>query len=88
LPAAAPTGSFDARGEFIRGLLEIDEAQAIVVERIVAEFAAGRSSIQIATCLIAEGIPGRVAASGMRRRSAGTRRRRRASSTIRSMSVD
>ncbi|MEA1086459.1 recombinase family protein, partial [Sphingomonas sp. CD22] len=48
----------DARGELIRGLLETDQTQAIIVERIFAEFAAGRSSIQIATCLNADGIPG------------------------------
>ncbi len=48
----------DARGEIIRGLLEIDAAQAVVVERIFAEFAAGASSIEIATRLNADGIPG------------------------------
>ncbi|RZL73717.1 MAG: recombinase family protein, partial [Sphingomonas sp.] len=48
----------DARGEIIRGLLEIDTPQAVVVERIFTEFAAGASSIQIATRLNADGIPG------------------------------
>ncbi len=50
--------TLDARGEVIRGLLEIDAAQAVIVERIFAEFAAGASSIQIATRLNADGIPG------------------------------
>jgi hypothetical protein len=48
----------DARGEIIRGLLEIDTEQVVVVERIFTEFAAGASSIQIATRLNADGIPG------------------------------
>jgi site-specific DNA recombinase len=48
----------DAKGEFQRGLLEIDEAQAGVVHRIFAWFAAGLSSIQIATRLNEEGVPG------------------------------
>jgi site-specific DNA recombinase len=48
----------DARGKIIRGLLEIDAAQAVIVERIFTEFAAGASSIQIATRLNADGIPG------------------------------
>ena len=48
----------DDRGEIIRGLLEIDEAQAAIVERIFTEFAAGASSIQIATRLNADGVPG------------------------------
>jgi len=50
--------NLDARGEIIRGLLEIDAAQAVIVERIFAEFAAGASSIQIATRLNGDGIPG------------------------------
>ncbi|WP_408642050.1 recombinase family protein [Sphingomonas radiodurans] len=50
--------SLDARGELIRGLLEIDEDKAPIVDRIFAEFAAGASSIQIATGLNADGIPG------------------------------
>ncbi len=48
----------DASGEVQRGLLEIDEAQAEVVGRIFAWFAAGLSSIQIATRLNDEGVPG------------------------------
>jgi site-specific DNA recombinase len=48
----------DARGELIRGILEVNEAQAIVVKRIYSEFAAGRSAIQIATRLNKDGIPG------------------------------
>jgi site-specific DNA recombinase len=48
----------DDRGERIRGLLEVDEAQAAIVERIFSEFAAGASSIQIATRLNADGVPG------------------------------
>jgi site-specific DNA recombinase len=50
--------SFDARGEFIRGLLKADEHQASIVARIFAEFSAGASSIQIATRLNADGVPG------------------------------
>ncbi len=48
----------DARGELIRGLLEVDEDQATIVQRIFDEFSAGRSSIQIATGLNQDGIPG------------------------------
>ena len=48
----------DAQGEVIRGLMEIDQGQAVIVDRIFNEFAAGRSSIQIATGLNASGIPG------------------------------
>ncbi len=48
----------DGRGEIIRGLLEIDDAQAAIVDRIFSEFAAGASSIQIATRLNADGVPG------------------------------
>jgi site-specific DNA recombinase len=48
----------DANGEVQRGLLEIDEAQAGVVRRIFAWFAAGLSSIQIATRLNEERVPG------------------------------
>lgn len=48
----------DARGEVIRGVLEIDPAEADIVKRICTEFAAGRSSIQIATGLNADGEPG------------------------------
>ncbi|WP_443025467.1 recombinase family protein [Sphingomonas sp. Leaf231] len=48
----------DAKGELIRGLLGIDEEQAVIVRRIFSEFAAGASSIQIATRLNADGIAG------------------------------
>ncbi|PCG13089.1 recombinase family protein [Sphingomonas adhaesiva] len=48
----------DARGEPIRGLLEIDAPQADIVRRIYTEFAAGQSSIQIAKGLNEDGIPG------------------------------
>ncbi len=48
----------DDRGERVRGLLEVDKAQAAIVERIFTEFAAGASSIQIATRLNADGVPG------------------------------
>jgi site-specific DNA recombinase len=48
----------DDRGERIRGLLEIDEAKAAIVGRIFTEFAAGASSIQIATRLNTDGVPG------------------------------
>ncbi|WP_443024660.1 recombinase family protein [Sphingomonas sp. Ag1] len=48
----------DAREEVIRGLLDIDEQHATIVRRIFLEFAAGASSIQIATRLNAEGILG------------------------------
>ncbi len=48
----------DDRGERVRGLLEVDKAQAAIVARIFTEFAAGASSIQIATRLNADGVPG------------------------------
>ncbi len=48
----------DGRGELIRGLLEVEKDQATIVQRIFDEFAAGRSSIQIATGLNQDGIPG------------------------------
>jgi site-specific DNA recombinase len=48
----------DAHGDAIRGLLEIDEEQAAIIRRIFSEFAAGASSIQIATRLNADGIAG------------------------------
>ncbi|WP_281356842.1 recombinase family protein [Sphingomonas hominis] len=48
----------DARGELIRDLFEIDAVQTIVVERIFAELAAGRSSIQVTTGLNASDILG------------------------------
>ncbi|WP_380784082.1 recombinase family protein [Sphingomonas sp. R86520] len=48
----------DAKGEVIPGILEIDEEPAGVVRRIFVWFAAGLSSIQIATRLNEEGVPG------------------------------
>ena len=48
----------DASGEPIRGERTIDEAEAAVVRRIFAMFAAGQSPIAIARSLNAEGIPG------------------------------
>lgn len=48
----------DARGELVRGLLEVDEDRAPIINRIFKEFAGGASSIQIATRLNADGIPG------------------------------
>jgi hypothetical protein len=48
----------DAQRGMIRGILEIDENTAQIVRRIFAWFAAGLSSIQIATRLNEEGVPG------------------------------
>lgn len=48
----------NANGELIRGLLEIDPVQADLVRRILTDFAAGQSSIQIAKALNEEGVPG------------------------------
>ena len=48
----------DAKGELVRGLLEVDEEQAQIVQRIFAWFAAGLSSIEIAKRLNEEGVPG------------------------------
>lgn len=48
----------DADGRVVNGVFEIDPEQAEVVRRIHRDFAAGRSSIQIATALNAERIPG------------------------------
>ncbi len=48
----------DARGELQRGLLEIHEPSAEFVRRIFTEFASGKSSIQIATDLNLDGVPG------------------------------
>jgi site-specific DNA recombinase len=48
----------DAKGELIRGLIEIDPETAPIVRRIFNEFAAGRSAIQIAKALNEEGVPG------------------------------
>ncbi|MCW5761460.1 MAG: recombinase family protein, partial [Phenylobacterium sp.] len=49
---------YDEKGERRRGLLEIDEAQAAVVRRILRDYAAGRSPLDIAAALNAEGVPG------------------------------
>lgn len=48
----------DAKGELVRGLLEVSVEEAEVVRRISADFAAGLSSIQIATRLNQKGVPG------------------------------
>ncbi len=48
----------DARGELVRGLLGIDEAQAEIVRRIFRDFAGGLSSIAIAKALNEEGVRG------------------------------
>ena len=48
----------DERGEVVRGVFEIDDREAEVVRRIYAEFAAGRSAIQIATGLNLDMVPG------------------------------
>jgi len=48
----------DEGGRAVRGLREIDEAQAAIVRRIFTEYAAGRSPVAIARQLNAEGIPG------------------------------
>ncbi len=48
----------DGDGRVVNGVFEIEPGQAEVVRRIYREFAAGRSSIQIATALNADGIPG------------------------------
>lgn len=48
---------FDEQGEAIRGLREIDDAQAEVVRRIFASYAAGKSALAIVAALNADGIP-------------------------------
>jgi hypothetical protein len=48
----------DARGELVRGGLEIDEAKATIIRRIFGEFAAGLSPRAIAGKLNNEQIPG------------------------------
>ncbi len=48
----------NCEGELVRGEREIDPAQALIVERILREFAAGRSPRAIACDLNAEGIAG------------------------------
>ncbi|MGE4085946.1 MAG: recombinase family protein [Vicinamibacterales bacterium] len=48
----------DGRGEPVRGLREIDAAEAEVVRRIFRDYAAGASPRAIAAALNAEGVPG------------------------------
>lgn len=48
----------DEKGNVIPGLREIDEDKAEIVRRIFRDFAAGKSSVQIATDLNREGVPG------------------------------
>lgn len=50
--------AYDAAGEPLRGLLEIDEDQAQVVRRIFREYAAGASPLAIAAALNAEAVAG------------------------------
>ena len=47
----------NAKGEPIKGVLEIDPVTAPVVQRIYQDFAAGRSAYQIAVALNEDGIP-------------------------------
>ena len=48
----------DDRGQFVRGLREIDPDQATIVRRIFREYAAGQSARQIAERLNTEGVRG------------------------------
>lgn len=48
----------DEGGRAVRGLREIDEAQAAIVRRIFTDYAAGKSPVAIARQLNAEGVPG------------------------------
>ena len=50
--------SLDERGNLQPGVLEIHQPSAGIVRRIFREFARGRSSIQIATDLNRDGVPG------------------------------
>ena len=50
-------GGLDAKGQPIRGGLEIDETEARVIRRIFEEYAAGRSPLHIAAALNADGVP-------------------------------
>lgn len=50
-------GGIDAKGQPIRGGLEIDEAEARVIRRIFEEYANGRSPLHIAAALNADAIP-------------------------------
>lgn len=47
-----------AGGEIVRSIMEISEEEAEIVRRILRKFADGRSSLQIATGLNLDGIPG------------------------------
>jgi site-specific DNA recombinase len=47
-----------SEGELVRGELEIVEAQALTIDRVFREFAAGKGSRAIARDLNAEGVPG------------------------------
>jgi site-specific DNA recombinase len=53
-----PKRLYDAAGERLRGELEIDEAEQLVVERIFREYAAGAAPRAIVARLNAEGVPG------------------------------
>jgi site-specific DNA recombinase len=62
-PAGLPYGyrkanRLDAKGELVRGLREIHEDQALVVQRIFSEYASGLSARAIAERLNNEGVPG------------------------------
>jgi len=50
--------TYDATGEPVRGLLEVDEVQAETVRRIFRDYAAGASPRAIAQALNLEGVPG------------------------------
>ena len=50
-------GGLEAKGQPIRGGLEIDETEARVIRRIFEEYAAGRSPLHIAAALNADGVP-------------------------------
>lgn len=61
-PSRPPYGyrlkiAHDERGERIRGLIEIDEAQAAVVRRAVGEILGGSTAHQVTMRLNAEGVP-------------------------------
>jgi site-specific DNA recombinase len=77
----------DVRSELIPGLLEIDEKDAATVQLIFTWFAAGLSSIQVATVSMLRVCPARVAVSGIVLPSAVTRKSWSASSTTHSMWV-
>lgn len=49
---------YDAKGEPIRGLIEIHEPEAAVVRRVAAEFVAGLTAYRIVSRLNQEGVPG------------------------------